>query len=58
VVQHREAIAGPKRQWLIGMIGDLTKPELCSASRAGRVVLQAAKRLAMASGYGRSLVPT
>jgi hypothetical protein len=49
--QHREAIAGPKRQWLIAMIGNLTKPELCSASGDGLAVLREAKRLARERGY-------
>jgi hypothetical protein len=49
--QHREAIAGPKREWLIAMIGNLTKPELCSASGEGLVVLREAKRLARERGY-------
>jgi hypothetical protein len=49
--QHREAISGPKRQWLLAMMGDLTKPELCSASGSGLAVLREAKRLARERGY-------
>lgn len=55
--QFREPNYGPQRRLLIAMVGTLTKPELCSASGAGLVVLQAAKRLAKEKGYGRSLEP-
>jgi transposase len=51
--QHREALSGPKLRLLLGALGDLTKPQLCVSSGAGRGVLREAKRLAQAQGYKR-----
>jgi hypothetical protein len=53
---HRISLQSRHRQLLLGLVGDLTKPELCSASGAGRGVLQEAKRLAREGGYGSSPV--
>jgi hypothetical protein len=49
--QRRESIYGPQRRLLIAVTGNLTKLDLCAASGIGRVVLQAAKRLARERGY-------
>jgi hypothetical protein len=48
---YREPQPRRTRQLLMHMVGDLTKPELCSASGEGREVLQEAKRLARAKGW-------
>jgi hypothetical protein len=47
---HRERHFSRQRQILIGMLGDLTKPEVCSASGPAKLVLQEARRTAKARG--------
>ncbi|WP_407530409.1 hypothetical protein [Methylobacterium oryzisoli] len=53
---RRDRLQSRHRRLLIKMVGDLTKPELCTASKAARAILRDAKRLAADQGYGRPLM--
>jgi len=50
---HRDTLQSRHRWMLVGMTADLTKPELCSASGEGRIVLRKALQIVKEQGYRR-----
>ena len=50
---RRDHLETRHRRMLVIMTGNLTKPELCSASGEGRAVLQQARQIAKRQGYRR-----
>jgi hypothetical protein len=51
---YREPLLSSQRRLLLCVFGRLTKPELCTVSGTGNIVLQEARELAKSRGYRRS----